>query len=199
MPTSNWTEYYQAVAGQPARGILLKALDLFEATPQAQPKFAIDLGCGSGRDSLALLEQGWQVLAIDGEAEALAALTQATPSAWRPRLQTQQVTFEAMSLPQADLINASFALPFCSPEHYSFVWQKITQALNPHGRFVGQFFGSRDEWAANSAMTFHTAEQVKTLLTPFDIEIFREIEEDGQTATGQPKHWHLFTVIAQKN
>lgn len=186
------------MAGQPARGILLKALALFEA-PQAQPKFAIDLGCGSGRDSLALLEQGWQVLAIDGEAEAIAALEQATPPAWRSRLQTQQVTFEAMSLPPADLINASFALPFCSPENYDAVWQKITQAVNPHGRFVGQFFGPRDEWAAKPSMTFHTAEQVKTLLTPFEIETFKEVEEDGQTATGQPKHWHLFTVIAQKS
>lgn len=32
-----------------------------------KPDFAIDLGCGVGRDTIYLLHNGWKVLAIDKE------------------------------------------------------------------------------------------------------------------------------------
>ena len=32
-----------------------------------KPDFAIDLGCGAGRDTIYLLHNGWKVLAIDKE------------------------------------------------------------------------------------------------------------------------------------
>jgi 2-polyprenyl-3-methyl-5-hydroxy-6-metoxy-1,4-benzoquinol methylase len=34
----------------------------------------VDLGSGEGRDTVELLRQGWRVLGIDGEAEAIARL-----------------------------------------------------------------------------------------------------------------------------
>jgi trans-aconitate methyltransferase len=36
--------------------------------------FAVDLGCGAGRDTAELLRRGWRVLAIDAEAEAIRRL-----------------------------------------------------------------------------------------------------------------------------
>ena len=47
-------------------------------------------------------------------------------------------------------------------------------------------------------MTFHTSEEVRTLFKQFDVEIFNEIEEEGRTAVGNAKHWHLFAVVAIK-
>lgn len=59
---ANWTNYHSKTASSPPRPTLLKALTLLPI-----PGHAIDLGCGSGRDTLHLLEQGWTVLAIDNQ------------------------------------------------------------------------------------------------------------------------------------
>ncbi|MGQ9869558.1 hypothetical protein [Leptodesmis sp.] len=37
-------------------------------------RVAVDLGCGDGRDTVELLRRDWQVLAIDGEPQAIARL-----------------------------------------------------------------------------------------------------------------------------
>nr|WP_312508672.1 class I SAM-dependent methyltransferase [Pseudomonas luteola] len=36
---------------------------------------ALDLGCGTGRDTLELLARGWDVIAVDAQAEALERLS----------------------------------------------------------------------------------------------------------------------------
>jgi tellurite methyltransferase len=113
------------------------------------------------------------------------------------RLQTQVATFEEVSLPSADLIHASFSLPFCPPEYFQAFWAKIMNAIKSGGRFAGHFFGIRDSWANDPDMTFHTEEQVRAMLDSFEIESFHEQDENGTSSNG-PKHWHVFTVIARK-
>jgi len=44
----------------------------------------------------------------------------------------------------------------------------------------------------------HPREEVERLLAPFEAERFDEVEEDGETALGKPKHWHLFHIVARK-
>ena len=66
------------------------------------------------------------------------------------------------------------------------------------GRFSGQLFGERDEWADNRELTFHTRTEVEALLDGFDLERFDEVENDGQTALGEGKHWHLFHIVARR-
>ena len=70
--------------------------------------------------------------------------------------------------------------------------------LRPGGRFCGQLFGPRDEWAPAADMTFLTREQVEQLLDGWEIERLDELEQDGHTAVGKPKHWHLFHVVARR-
>ena len=47
-------------------------------------------------------------------------------------------------------------------------------------------------------MTFHTREEVEQLLDGLDVEELNEVDEDGATAIGDRKHWHLFHVVARK-
>ena len=50
-------------------------------------RMAIDLGCGDGTDTLALLDRGWSVLAVDIEPAGLALLrSRIPPPARRIRL-----------------------------------------------------------------------------------------------------------------
>ncbi len=36
------------------------------------------------------------------------------------------------------------------------------------------------------------------LLEPFELERFDEEDEDGKTALGDAKHWHVFHVVARR-
>ncbi len=60
-----WTRYYRR-AGFDARPTLLDAVGRFST-----PGVAVDLGAGTGRDTLELLRRGWRVVSIDGEPEAV--------------------------------------------------------------------------------------------------------------------------------
>ncbi len=195
-----WARFYKASEGTPAWPALVATLDRFEAeTPGTEGRFAIDLGCGAGRDTLEMLRRGWRVLAIDKQPEAIQQVVSVVPDEMRNRLEGQVAAFEDItSLPQADLVNAAFALPFCHPDHFDTLWAAIVAALPPGGRFVGQLFGDRDEYVGRPNMTFHTAEGVQELLKPFDVEHLKEREEDGQTRLGEPKHWHVFSIVARK-
>jgi len=195
----NWVTYYQAVEGRPPRETLLKALALFDADPmQAQPRLAVDLGCGDGRDTVELLHRGWRVLAIDGEQTAFDRLL-SRPGLRHELLQAQQMRFEVLTLPPAvDLINASFCLTFCPPTNFPQLWQTIVTALKPGGRFCGQLFGDRDSWTIYPNRTHHTHVEIEALLEPFEVEWLEEEEHPGVTAIGEEKHWHLFHIIARK-
>jgi len=196
MPDENfsWEDYYQKIAGRAPRQLLLDVLEKFPAQASLQ---AIDLGCGDGTETAVLLARGWNVLAVDGEPASLKHLLEKVSEPDQVRLQTQVAKFEDTQLPSADLIHASYSIPFCHPDHFPALWAKIENALNSGGRFAGQFFGVRDTWADNKDMTFHTDEQVRAMLSGFETEYFHEEDADGQAASG-PKHWHVFTVIARK-
>jgi SAM-dependent methyltransferase len=195
----DWSAYYNAIVGRPPRETLIAALDRFEAEESAiSSQFAIDLGCGDGRDTVELLRRGWRVLGIDGEQEAIARL-QGRPDVNLDRLDTQVVRFEDVTLPTGvDLVNASFSLPFCPPEHFPVLWNKIVACLRSGGRFCGQLFGDRDSWAIYSSMNHHTREQLEQLLQPFEVEMLEEEEHLGKTAIGEVKYWHLYQLVVRK-
>ncbi|PZU99811.1 MAG: class I SAM-dependent methyltransferase [Pseudanabaena sp.] len=197
----DWSAYYQAVAGRPPRDTLLKTLDRFdlEASPKS-PRFAVDIGCGDGRDTVELLRRGWQVLAIDGNDEAIAKLCD-REDIDSTLLETQVMRFESVSLPSSvDLINSSFALPFCHPDDFPNLWDKIIASLRIGGRFCGQLFGDRDTWAtAYPNMNHYPKEKVEELLQSFKVEYFEEEEHYGETAIGEQKYWHIFHIVASKN
>jgi membrane dipeptidase len=185
-----WRRYFDR-AGDDPRPTLLDALGRFDA-----PGLAVDLGCGTGRDTAELLRSGWSVVAIDGEPDAIDRL-RASAGDTGGRLQTQVARFEDARWPECDLVNASFALPFCPPDRFDELWSRIVESIRPGGRFSGQLFGDRDEWAG-SGITVQTRAQLDELLRPFEVERLEEVDEDGSTVTGQRKHWHLYHVVARK-
>ena len=177
------------------RETLQLALEQFAA-----PGLAVDLGCGAGGDVAELLRRGWRVLAIDAEEEAirrLEARKDLGPDE-HARLETQVARFEDATWPSADLVNSSWALPFCHPASFPAVWARIVTSLATGGRFSGQLFGDRDGWREDRDLTFLSRAEVDELLRGFEAEHLDEVEEDGRTALGQAKHWHVFHVVARK-
>jgi trans-aconitate methyltransferase len=190
----NWDDYYQKIHGRAPRQLLL---DVLEKYPADSTLHAVDLGCGDGTETALLLSRGWHVLAVDGADAGIKRLLDKAPKDSQARLQTLVAKFEEVTLPSADLIHASYSIPFCHPGQFPTLWGRIKNAIKPGGRFAGQFFGVRDSWANDKSMTFHTEAQVRAMLDELIVEYFHEQDEDGEAASG-PKHWHVFTVIARK-
>ena len=194
----DWPGYFRAVLGKEPRETLARALDLF-TDEEFAGGLAVDIAAGEGRDTLELLKRGWKVVATDSHADAFSYLWPRVPEAWKLRLTTIEVNFAEMEVPSCDLVNASFALPFCEPRHFPGLWARIVAAIRPGGRFAGQFFGRRDSWASISNRTHHSREEMLKLLEGFDIEMIREEERDDAPDVRNPKHWQLFHVVARKS
>jgi len=191
-----WPAYYDAVADQAPHSTLIDAATRFESEGSRE-RTAVDLGCGSGRDTLELLRRGWRVLSIDAEPEGIRRLRAAAPA--KSALETRVQPIEEARWPDADLVNASYSLFFLAPGAFASVWQRVLASLRPGGRFAGQILGDRDTWAADAAMTHHDRAAARRLLDGLEIERFDEDENRaGRTATGSAKHWHVFHVVARR-
>lgn len=200
----DWPAYFDRMEGKPPRATLLQALDRFGPIDPSDAPLAVDLGCGSGQDAAAILQRGWRLWATDDNAEGLRRL-QARPVCAEAiavgRLSVHRSAFEAVSIPAASLVNASFSLPFCPPDAFPALWAKIDAALaagGPGARFSGQFFGDRDGWATLEDRTHLTRAETLALFDQYVLEHFEEEDRPSKQAGDTHKHWHVFHVVARK-
>jgi SAM-dependent methyltransferase len=198
-----WARYYAVTVDRPAWTTVLKAIDLFAgeavgASARTQPRFAVDLGCGGGRDSRALLRAGWRVLAMDREPAALATLEKAAGAALGRGLETRVGEFATFEVPPCDLVNASLCLPFVELDQFEAIWGRIACALAPGGRFAAMLFGDRDGSAGEIGMTCLPAERIRAMLQGFETEHWADTEDDTTTALGEPHHFHLIEFVARR-
>lgn len=195
-----WGRYYEVTVDRPAWQTVRLAIAQFAAQDGgvARGRFAVDLGCGAGRDARELLRAGWTVLAIDREPGAIGALERATPADVRPALRTRVGDLAMVEIPSCDLVNASLSLPFLEPEAFWTTWERGLAALTTGGRLAAMLFGDRDEDAADPAMTHPSPDVIRASLADFEIEHWVDREEDGQTALGEPHHFHMLEVVARR-
>jgi len=193
----SWREYYEATEGRSLRPLFVDAAAFASSSTDDRAPVAVDLGCGDGTETRALLAQGWTVVAVDGAPEAIARLQASLPAEHAARLTAVVGRFHEVELPDADFVFAGLSLPFCAPDEFAEVWQAVRRALRSGGLFAGHFFGPRDSWASTPDMTFHTREELDEFFAGFDVQLLKEQDEDGPAVSGL-KHWHVFHVIATK-
>lgn len=185
-----WSEYYQATLGKPLH-------PFFEhLEPHLPPGGkAVDLGCGVGRGTLRLLELGFEVEAMDADAEAIEITRSRLPEGARCRL--VHAPFETYDPPSCDVYLAMFSLFFLPPPAYRTFWDKLVAAM-PSGAILGvQLLGVNDKWR-DRGHTLHDADSALGQFEGFEILYWEEAERDGETAVGTPKHWHVFHIVAKR-
>lgn len=214
--TRDWPNYFRAMAGKGPRETLVSALDRFDreegfarngdgdaiAARGASRGLAIDLGCGEGRDTVELLRRGWRVRAIDGHPMGLdllrARIAAGEVASDAPSVEYVLAAMEDAPLPTCRLLNASFSLPFCAPARFGELWRRVVASIEPGGRFSGQLFGDRDEWATLADRSHQSRGELDVLFAGFLLEELREEERDSPDAEGRAKHWHVFHIVARK-
>ena len=199
---SGWAGYFAATAARPPRRTALAAIAALDRAGGPGPAPAIDLGCGGGRDTAALLDAGLAVLALDRAPEAATALRTRFPDAWASgRLTWRQADFATgeEALPAACLVNASFCLPACPPARFPHLWSRIVRAIRPQGLFAGHLYGPNDSWARRGDdLAIHSRRDIEALLGGWETLLLEEEETDARTPRGRAKHWHIFHIVARK-
>jgi len=191
-------EFFKVTSQRPPSAMITGALAMLK-----EPTQVLELGCGAGVDTVAILKAGHRVHAVDLNDTAIALTRErAAEAGVSEPLQLKHTPFEALTLEAQTygLIFARFALPFCPPSAFPALWKQLTDALAPGGLMVFQLFGDRDEWAASRAVgntTHHSAEEVRSLLRPLNTISLSEEEGVKPMACGGDKYWHVFHVSAQ--
>lgn len=183
----DWKIYQKLTNKQIPRPLLVEAINFV-----LKKGSGLDLGSGALSESKFLLDNGFEkVIAVD--IEKFEDINDR-------RFNFIKSKFEDFDFPieTFDLVNAQFALPFIKQETLPLIFEKLKNSLVAGGIFTGQFFGKNDSWNHNQNMNFQTKEEVLKLLEDMEIIKLKEMENDGKTASGDIKHWHVFHIIARK-
>lgn len=190
----DWENYHNITENKPPRKNIVHFISNYNITGNA-----IDLGCGSGSDTIFLIKNNWNVLSIDSSDVEERIRSKLTYNE-QEKLRFEVQKFEKLKLSKCDLLIANNSLPFCDKNYFQQMWAEICLNIKDNGYFVGNFFGINDEWnTKNDKRTFLSKEEVIKLFSGFEIIEMQEIEKDKPTAEGKMKHWHTFEIIAQKH
>ena len=135
-------------------------IDAADGTARTEGGLILDLGCGSGRDSLAFLEAGLAVDAVDGSAEMVKAASELTG------LRAEHATFADFE-PKGgyDGIWACSSLLHVPAAELPAIVAKYAAALKPGGRFYLSFkIGDHDGMRNGRWFTDMTEQSFRRLI-----------------------------------
>lgn len=194
-----WVTYLNQTkdAKMPQKTLIL-ALNLYKQK-NTESGYAVDLGAGTGKDTLYLLSKGWYVLAIDFSVKAGNILHARAKQNNFIKLQAQVADFTQMQLPQnLDMVNATYSLPFIQPQQFLQVWQTVNEHIHPGGFFAGNFFGPTDDFAKDNSMTLLNKQQILCLFKDYKIHYLNERKLYAEQVKGKQKYWDIWDVVAEK-
>ncbi|ENW86922.1 hypothetical protein F906_01995 [Acinetobacter pseudolwoffii] len=124
----------------------------------------LDLGCGSGRDSLAFKNKGYHIDAMDYSAELVKKATELTG------IQVKYQSFYDLSeVAVYDGIWACASLLHCERKRLAEVLEKMLRALKPDGVIYMSFkYGDSDREKYGREFTDLNEQQAQELLAQFD-------------------------------
>lgn len=184
----DWTNYQNKTYGDNACKLIIDFLDKYKVDS------AIDLGCGSGNETVYMVKNGIKVLAIDRQLNQDFILNRLSDSE-KQLISFKESSFEDVELPKTKLLTAFFSIPFCNPNNFDELWTKIYNSIEDNGYFVGQLFGDRDAWNVVESINTFSIDKIKEYLKNYNIIKLEEIE---YVRENDNKKWHFYDIIAKK-
>ena len=124
----------------------------------------LDVGCGTGRDTLAFKNKGYHVDAIDYSEELVKKATELTGIQVR-----YQSFYDLSEVAVYDGIWACASLLHCQRHRLAEVLQRLLRALKPHGVIYMSFkYGDSDREKDGREFTDLNEQQAQELLAQFD-------------------------------
>lgn len=184
----DWTNYQNETCGDDVCKLLIEFLDNYKI------ENAIDLGCGSGNETVYMIKNGIKVLAIDRQLNQDFILNRLSDNE-KKMISFKESSFEDVELSKTKLLTAFFSIPFCNPNNFDELWTKIYNSIEDNGYFVGQLFGDRDAWNVVESINTFSIDKVKEYLKNYNII---KLEENEYVRESDNKKWHFYDIIAQK-
>lgn len=117
-------EYYQKTGTEIPHANIKRFIEEAEIIPGK----AIELGCGTGRDTIYLIRNKWNVIAIDKE-DVEEKIRKKLKEEEQKQFKFEQQEFEQIKLEQNNLVVANFSLPFCNKNEFKNLWKKIEHSI----------------------------------------------------------------------
>lgn len=182
------------------------------------PCEVLELGSGSERDTVCMLESGCRVTAVDSDAESREIISRRINQEALGRFNFRHEKFENLNLEKDkyDLVVGLYSLFFCNKTHFSDFFKKIVASLKSGGTFAGIFLGPEDDWIVQGRnVTYQTRTELLELLRrdfvideekPFTevqydqykIDENKKIIYDEKGNPVKKKHWHVYRVVVKK-
>lgn len=154
---------------------------------------AIDLGCGEGFDSIYLLENNWNVIAIDLFTESIKKNLKKLDEKYKNKLIILRQEFENLDIPKVDLILANYSISYCKKERLITMLNKVVNSIKINGRLAGIIYGENDY--RKEYINCMTEENIYSILEEkFEIEYFNEYVGINNIS----KNEHFYAIIARK-
>lgn len=191
-----------AVWGEEPSGLLLM---IFEKLKRGSS--FLDLGCGQGRDCLFMLENGFEVVAVDSSASGLSSI--------KNKISEKGLPIEKIELVEGDMrdfeiekdkfsvINAFNSLQFLPKKNALKLLEKIKTNLKVGGYFLIASFTTKDSFFEKSnpeKQCFFEENELKNIFHDFEIAAYEEkvVADAGHPGSPQPHEHGIVRMIARK-
>ena len=169
----DWKSYYEMLGETPHTPILETAV----GTYCKEKGNALDIGAGNLRDTKYLLDQGFDVTAVDPSAVS----KELGEQLGNPQFTFVQEVIGKWNFPENhfSLVNAQGVLFHFTPESFPRLITNIEKSLISGGVLCANFIGPNDTWNnPDKNVTVLSREQLVDALSGFDIQKIDESEHD---------------------
>lgn len=192
-----WAPFLEGTADRPPLPFFDQAIE-FVGRSRGDERVAIDLGCGGGAETRALLDRGWSVFATDSSPSAERILRERVSEEDVDRLTIRIGSFEVLDLPDADLVFAQMSLPFAGPRLEAATANALS-AVKAGGVFAGHFFGVNDDWIDGDNTAAVDRAWITDRFASMSELVIDETDTEGPYGLeGGTKHWHYYFVLARR-
>jgi SAM-dependent methyltransferase len=154
----------------------------------------LDLGCGTGRNAVALAQAGAKVLAVDPSADLLGAARERAEAA-EVRVELHQAELAELAFLRSDSIDAAISvMALASVDDLARVFRQVHRVLKPEAPLVCSVPHPA------FAMLDPTAPDPLRVVRPYDDSAPRTWELDGREVVDRPRTFaDLFTTFQRSN
>lgn len=190
----SWHDYLAKIKALNHRDIVERAVNLLPSSTQC----VVESGCGDGRNSQYLIDQGFNIHAFDKDANAVNLCRIRFID--KPNFAICLSDLDRYVYPSNGLVLASESLFFCDPQCFALSWHNLSCSIQTGGLFCGDFLGIKDTWDLHgSGDVMRLSEnEIKRLFSTFDILEWHEKDTSGSNMSGQKSHRHTHSLIARK-